>query len=600
MLFYQVANGLTSPATKLSSNVGDALKTLELYKNKGNLDDIVLGVSEEGNTVVKSSPFKLSGITQPTKARSLKVFDRQIQERGGIKQAVDYFSEGVSIKDLQKFNREMGYKTPVKDIAAIKSLVKQATGQDQKIPRMFIFGKKIGAYTLNLTGNSKYTTIDVWESRFIRSYFNGLFEKNTGLPATVDEDTLFQDFSRVFKEEFDKIAGYDVDPSTLQAMRWFYMINAAKQAGYRGASTNETISELTAKKIGATRAGGQARRRAGDATSAQARTGAIPEISQDEISLSLKRLDGVPESFDVDGQAVEFGYFEPAVEAAKKYTARRGMNYEPLTEYAPVNQDVARRIAAEFELMRHAPDDPEVIASYNAMINETKEQYRDILDTGLEVQFIKDEDPYGNPRNAILDVVNNNHLWVFPTVDGFGSNADLDVSDNPLLQVTEFKTADGDPMLANDVFRVVHDYFGHIKNGVGFRARGEENAWQAHAAMYSPLARRAMTTETRGQNSYVNFGPSRDFNLTANGADTIYADQKVGLLPLWVSEEARLSDPRRRDPRIFQEGLQGAIRDDGKLSLTHFGRQEIDRTDPAMAGRGLDRSRRYSLLIRLP
>jgi hypothetical protein len=333
---------------------------------------------------------------------------------------------------------------------------------------------------------------------------------------------------------------------------------------------------------------------AGRRRAAAGPVGSVEAPATDEISLSLKRLDGMPESFDVNGQAVEFGYFEPAVTAAKRYTERNGRVYEPLTEYAPINEDVARKIAAEFEIMEHRPDDPEVMAAYDAMIEETKDQYRDILNSGLKVQFIKGEDPYGNPRNVILDVVNNNHMWVFSTVDGFGSDADLDVSDNPLLQATEFETADGDPMLANDVFRVVHDYFGHIKNGVGFRARGEENAWQAHAAMYSPLARRAMTTETRGQNSYVNFGPNRDFNLTANGADTVYADQKVGLLPLWVSEEARLSDPRRRDGRIFQEGLQGAIRDDGKVSLTHYSRGKINRTDPSLAGGGLDRSRRYS------
>jgi hypothetical protein len=333
---------------------------------------------------------------------------------------------------------------------------------------------------------------------------------------------------------------------------------------------------------------------AGRRRAAAGPVGSVEAPATDEISLSLKRLDGMPESFDVNGQAVEFGYFEPAVTAAKRYTERSGRVYEPLTEYAPINEDVARKIAAEFEIMEHRPDDPEVMAAYDAMIEETKDQYRDILNSGLKVQFIKGEDPYGNPRNVILDVVNNNHMWVFSTVDGFGSDADLDVSDNPLLQATEFETADGDPMLANDVFRVVHDYFGHIKNGVGFRARGEENAWQAHAAMYSPLARRAMTTETRGQNSYVNFGPNRDFNLTANGADTVYADQKVGLLPLWVSEEARLSDPRRRDGRIFQEGLQGAIRDDGKVSLTHYSRGKINRTDPSLAGGGLDRSRRYS------
>lgn len=310
-----------------------------------------------------------------------------------------------------------------------------------------------------------------------------------------------------------------------------------------------------------------------------------------------RRLEGMPESFEVDGQSIEFGYHEPALEAAVRYTIRADLPYEPLKEYAPVDEDVARRIAVEYDLMEDAPDDPTVKAAYEAMAEETKEQYKAILDTGLEVQFIKGKDPYGNPRNAILDVVNNNHMFVFSTKDGYGSEESLtaDLSRNPMLQETEFRTADGDPMLLNDVFRVVHDYFGHIKNGVGFRARGEENAWQSHAAMYSPLARRAMTSETRGQNSWVNFGPYAEQNKNASGADTIYADQKIGLLPLWVSEEARQSDPRRtRDRGLFQQGLEGAIRPDQKLSLTHFGHSRFARTDPKMAGRGLDRTRRYS------
>jgi hypothetical protein len=55
--------------------------------------------------------------------------------------------------------------------------------------------------------------------------------------------------------------------------------------------------------------------------------------------------------------------------------------------------------------------------------------------------------------------------------------------------------------------------------------------------MYSDEARPAMTTETRGQNSWVNFGPHGEANRKASAADTIYADQKVGLLP------AEFSDP---------------------------------------------------------
>jgi hypothetical protein len=317
---------------------------------------------------------------------------------------------------------------------------------------------------------------------------------------------------------------------------------------------------------------------------------------EDDIMFSLRRLEGMPESFDVDGQAVEFGYHQPAVDAARRYTEKAGIRYEPLTIYAPIDQKMARKIAIEYDLMEDAPNNPEVKAAYDAMIDETLAQYEEIMNAGLTVQFIKGDDPYGNPRNAILDVINRNHMSVFSTRDGYGMDGITrkDLANNPMLRKTPFRTADGDPMLANDVFRVVHDYFGHIKNGVGFRARGEENAWQSHAAMYSPLARRAMTSETRGQNSWVNFGPEAAFNATASGANTVYAEQKMGLLPLWVSEEARQSDPRRADLPVFQEGLQGAIDADGKLQLSHFARKRLTRTDPTMAGRGADRARRYS------
>jgi len=180
---------------------------------------------------------------------------------------------------------------------------------------------------------------------------------------------------------------------------------------------------------------------------------------------SLRRLEGMPESFDVDGQAVEFGYHQPAVDAARRYTEKAGIRYEPLTIYAPIDQKMARKIAIEYDLMEDAPNNPEVKAAYDAMIDETLAQYEEIMNAGLTVQFIKGDDPYGNPRNAILDVINRNHMSVFSTRDGYGMDGITrkDLANNPMLRKTPFRTADGDPMLANDVFRVVHDYFGHIK-----------------------------------------------------------------------------------------------------------------------------------------
>jgi hypothetical protein len=67
---------------------------------------------------------------------------------------------------------------PAEDIRAFQRITKFATGDDAKIPRMFVFGEKVGAYTMNNLGDHRFNTVDVWESRFIRSYFKTLFDKH--------------------------------------------------------------------------------------------------------------------------------------------------------------------------------------------------------------------------------------------------------------------------------------------------------------------------------------------------------------------------------------------------------------------------------------
>ena len=59
----------------------------------------------------------------------------------------------------------------------------------------------------------------------------------------------------------------------------------------------------------------------------------------------------------------------------------------------------------------------------------------------------------------------------------------------------------------NEMFRAIHDFYGHAVHGNPFGPKGEEIAYGAHAQMFSPLARMAMASETRGQNSFVNYSP---------------------------------------------------------------------------------------------
>lgn len=250
-------------------------------------------------------------------------------------------------------------------------------------------------------------------------------------------------------------------------------------------------------------------------------------------------LENLPAEVVVDGRKEVYGGYRPAQEAAAKYMADQGMVYAPPTAYVPVDPERARRLAMAFDKMPHMPADPAVKAAYEQLAKETQAQYEAARRAGLKVDFMPESgDPYGNPRNALKDVYQNNHMYVFPTDAGFGGPASsmVDISGNPLLALTDEKIS-GKPARVNDLFRVVHDYFGHAKQGVGFRAGGEENAWQQHASMFSPKARDAMTTETRGQNSWVNYGPYAKKNLVASPADTEYAPQKIGLLPPWASVE---------------------------------------------------------------
>jgi len=238
---------------------------------------------------------------------------------------------------------------------------------------------------------------------------------------------------------------------------------------------------------------------------------------------------------------------------AVEYKKRMGINKPAPEKYQKLNEGFSRKIANAYEQMEHNPNDPEVAAAYNALVVESTEQYKDIIANGLNVEFIPSgqSSPYEIPTQAVEDIVINRHMWVYSTRDGHGQGEAL--SGNPLLAPTEFQIS-GQIALANDVFRVVHDYFGHAKDGIGFRAEGEENAFLSHSSMYTDQAQKALATETRGQNSWVNFGPRGSDNRTASEEATVFAEQKVGLLP---EEFSNPNNPYSTDKNVIEETITG-------------------------------------------
>lgn len=275
-----------------------------------------------------------------------------------------------------------------------------------------------------------------------------------------------------------------------------------------------------------------------------------PANTQDFLTSNRgQNLQGLPEQpINIPGWGkIQFGSDINIQNVANSYMDSIGMPDTHFDQYVKSDPEVATNIAGLYDKMEHNPHDPKVKASYDAMIKETLDQYNHIVDNGYTFEFYPEgQNPYPNsPREAVLDLNMNKHMYVFPTEVGYGSE-DENPEDHPLLGDSGIKW-NGKTVTFNDLFRAVHDFYGHAKEGVGFRADGEENAWVQHSAMYSPLARQAMTAETRGQNSWVNYGPYGEQNQTANQEETIYAPQKAGLLPEWVSEveQPRQSSWRR-------------------------------------------------------
>jgi hypothetical protein len=179
--------------------------------------------------------------------------------------------------------------------------------------------------------------------------------------------------------------------------------------------------------------------------------------------------------------------------------------YNPHTTYDQVPEDLLKEIADYFQnVAKHEPESPEVLRAYQAMADETIEQYKAMIDAGIEPEpYNGVGEPYASSEEMMRDVRDNKHLYFLRTDSAFGQGTQ-DTS-NPLLKKSGLKIGDFE-LLVNDVFRIVHDYFGHTQQGLQFGPRGEFNAWKSHSRMYSDAAQGAVAAETLAQNAWVNFG----------------------------------------------------------------------------------------------
>ncbi|GEM_PF-1813160 len=310
-------------------------------------------------------------------------------------------------------------------------------------------------------------------------------------------------------------------------------------------------------------------------------------------------LPGSPMPANVPGAGpVNIGPNPAAEQAAIQYSQSSGIPYTPVTSFMPADPQFGARVAREYELMPHDPTNRRVQQSYGALADEIAGQYEAMLRAGIKPEF--NQNPYPqSPYLGLMDMLETGRLQVYPTRAGFGMDDAFDASQNLLLAESPFKIS-GQPATYNDLFRAVHDFQGHAKVGAGFRSAGEEMAYLSHAGTMSPDALKALASETRGQNSWLNYGPFGDANRTAGIDDTVFAEQKSGLLPNWAIQE-RLPELDARRKRFnelraqYNTGLEGAIDDSGNLTLVHYSPKPIERVDPNFYGKGLSGRTREEL-----
>lgn len=208
----------------------------------------------------------------------------------------------------------------------------------------------------------------------------------------------------------------------------------------------------------------------------------------------------------------------------KEYRTAVGLQQlsEP-THLTKTPTDTLITVADFFDGATHEPLHPTVQRSYQSFCRETELQFRFLIYRGLKVDPQTEE--YESWFHMIDDVDVFDHLFYFPTSEGFGPT-NKQPKNHPML-----KTDPVSGMCYNDIFRIVHDIFGHCPTQEDFSPLGEVNAYLNHRSLYSPLSRRALASETLCQTAWVEFGkhtgrknPDGNFNGT-------YAEQKCVNVP---------------------------------------------------------------------
>lgn len=461
---------------------------------------------------------------------------------------------------------QFGAYTPFSVAREIAAVVGYALSQNSTFivsPKAFPGGEEMAAISVGLAGVDVKTLYDDIRKNVPGIEGHTSNDQYMGILVPIDQGVAVAEALGAYLDDKHDVHLGKLNAELVEKGKNDYGLQGRKTNG--GAGPDASLRKYAAALRSEVTAQLENQLRAAEAGGTYAQSGRPGDGSGRAASGRIAPLEGAPSVPGFHGPDPRL------VAVAEQYAKDNGIPLKRQSKYVKVDVVRAERIAQAYDEMEHNPNDPVVKEAYENLIKQTRAQYDALVAAGYSFWFI-DLDQQSNldyvstPWNAMRDIRANQMMGVFPTIGGFGSDEAVDVSDNPLLADTGLTWPSGGPdgpphaVTANDLFRAVHDAFGHGLEGAGFRADGEENAWQAHSRLFTGSAIGAITSETRGQNSWLNFGPHGETNRTAKTEDTVFADQKTGLMPSWTWEEGRVGDMQEDAPtETLQQKARGTF-----------------------------------------
>lgn len=557
---YHLVSAFASPEATPEFDSSKGLEVFDKYMRTGELTGLsdkqatVWSLNEKGEKV-DTGELKYTEEGEPVMAKwskayadySLNKFKKIIDYfNGDLKKAIDWMQ---TIHSYEEISNMMG--TPLKGTKAL--LTHENLSKENGGFGIFGFtGAKLGSYALNRIGEYSTITKDMWYARTMARLAGEPLVDEKGKAVKRPWD-MTQEGVRKRKladkawEDVAKRKG--LTPSDIQERMWDYekrlyeKLGAVESASYASdgfmkqakvfepdIKFEEPISEeiksksqlkekeltLESKKeeygraekeravegikINSEKVQYNGTNAIGSRTRAESeqiasRNKAKEKIKNPETNASLKAANSYNKSVGLP--EVTSHKYKPSDPVLQKQIADIYPKLKDVNSPEYKETELERRIYSEYknkypEIFKEydIKDYKDLVnKSYAQLIKETQLQYESLP---VKVTYHeKGEGNYENNFEMLDDVHNFNHLWVYKGGE-----------DHTALGS---KTMDKNGLTANDKFRGVHDYFGHSVEGYQFGKDGEENAWIEHSKMFSPLAQWALTSETRGQNSWVNY-----------------------------------------------------------------------------------------------